>query len=64
MIAVLVFLFVLSMQSFLNIAVWVWLAEIFPLAIRGLAIGISVFCGWFVNGLHALFIPTLVDHSA
>jgi len=60
-IAVLVFLFVLSMQSFLNVAVWVWLAEIFPLAIRGLAIGISVFCGWFVNGIEALFIPTLVD---
>jgi len=60
-IAVLVFCFVLSMQSFLNIAVWVWLAEIFPLAIRGLAIGIAVFFGWFVNGLLALFIPSLVD---
>jgi sugar porter (SP) family MFS transporter len=60
-IAVLVFCFVLSMQSFLNIAVWVWLAEIFPLAIRGLAIGIAVFFGWFVNGLEALFIPQLVD---
>ena len=60
-IAVLVFLFVLSMQSFLNIAIWVWLAEIFPLAIRGLAIGIAVFFGWFVNGLEALFIPQLVD---
>lgn len=59
-IAVLVFLFVLSMQSFLNIAVWVWLAEIFPLNIRGLAIGISVFFGWFVNGLLALYIPSLV----
>ncbi|GAB06858.1 sugar porter (SP) family MFS transporter [Gordonia amarae] len=61
-IAVLVFLFVLSMQSFLNIAVWVWLAEIFPLNIRGLAIGISVFFGWFVNGLLALTIPTLVTN--
>ncbi|GAA3950063.1 sugar porter family MFS transporter [Gordonia caeni] len=59
-IAVLVFLFVLSMQSFLNIAVWVWLAEIFPLNIRGLAIGISVFFGWMVNGVLALYIPTLV----
>ncbi|MFT3660837.1 MAG: sugar porter family MFS transporter [Gordonia sp. (in: high G+C Gram-positive bacteria)] len=59
-IAVLVFLFVLSMQSFLNIAVWVWLAEIFPLNVRGLAIGTAVFFGWFVNGLLALYIPTLV----
>ena len=60
-IAVLVTLFVLSMQSFLNIAVWVWLAEIFPLSIRGLAIGIAVFFGWFVNGLLALYVPTLLD---
>ena len=59
-VAGLVTLFVLSMQSFLNIAVWVWLAEIFPLAVRGLAIGISVFFGWFINGLLALFVPTLL----
>ena len=57
---ILVTLFVLSMQSFLNIAVWVWLAEIFPLAIRGLGIGISVFFGWFVNGVLALYVPTLL----
>ncbi len=60
-VAVLVTLFVLSMQSFLNIAVWVWLAEIFPTSIRGLAIGISVFFGWFVNGLLALYVPTLLS---
>jgi hypothetical protein len=33
------------MQSFLNVAVWVWLAEIFPLHMRGLGIGIAVFFG-------------------
>ena len=60
-VAGLVILFVLAMQSFLNIAVWVWLAEIFPLAIRGLGIGISVFFGWFINGLLALFVPTLLS---
>jgi MFS transporter, SP family, major inositol transporter len=60
-ILVLITLFVLSMQSFLNVAVWVWLAEIFPLAIRGLAIGIAVFFGWFVNGLLALYVPTLLS---
>jgi major inositol transporter-like SP family MFS transporter len=60
-IAVMVALFVLSMQSFLNIAIWVWLAEIFPLEIRGLAIGIAVFFGWFVNGLLALYVPTLLN---
>ena len=52
--------FVLSMQSFLNIAIWVWLAEIFPLQIRGLAIGVAVFFGWFINGLLALYVPSLL----
>jgi MFS transporter, SP family, major inositol transporter len=60
-ILVLIVAFVLSMQSFLNIAVWVWLAEIFPLNVRGLAIGVAVFFGWFVNGLLALYVPTLLS---
>ena len=59
-ILVLITAFVLSMQSFLNIAIWVWLAEIFPLQIRGLAIGVAVFFGWFVNGLLALYVPSLL----
>jgi len=60
-ILVLITAFVLSMQSFLNVAVWVWLAEIFPLQIRGLAIGIAVFFGWFANGILALYVPTLLS---
>lgn len=59
-ILILVAAFVLSMQTFLNIAVWVWLAEIFPLHMRGLGIGISVFFGWATNGVLALFFPSLV----
>ncbi len=59
-ILVLITAFVLSMQTFLNIAVWVWLAEIFPLQIRGLAIGVAVFFGWFVNGVLALYVPSLL----
>ncbi len=58
---VLLVAFVFSMQTFLNIAVWVWLAEVFPLHMRGLGIGISVFFGWFTNGMLALFFPALVD---
>jgi MFS family permease len=57
----LVVAFVFSMQTFLNIAVWVWLAEIFPLHMRGLAIGIAVFFGWATNGVLALFFPSLVE---
>jgi major inositol transporter-like SP family MFS transporter len=59
-ILVLVVAFVLSMQTFLNVAVWVWLAEIFPLHMRGLGIGLSVFFGWTMNGFLALYFPTLV----
>jgi major inositol transporter-like SP family MFS transporter len=57
----LVVAFVFSMQTFLNIAVWVWLAEIFPLHMRGLGIGVAVFFGWTTNGFLALFFPSLVD---
>jgi MFS family permease len=57
---ILVVAFVFSMQSFLNIAVWVWLAEIFPLHMRGLAIGVAVFFGWATNGFLALYFPSLV----
>jgi major inositol transporter-like SP family MFS transporter len=58
---VLIVAFVFSMQTFLNVAVWVWLAEIFPLHMRGLGIGISVFFGWTVNGLLATFVPMLIE---
>ncbi|WP_237225138.1 sugar porter family MFS transporter [Rothia nasisuis] len=57
----LVVAFVASMQTFLNVAVWVWLAEIFPLHMRGIGIGVSVFFGWTVNGFLALFFPTLIE---
>ena len=58
-ILVLVVLFVGSMQTFLNVATWVILSEIFPLHMRGLGIGISVFCMWIANALLGLFFPTL-----
>src|ERR671916_2074974 len=57
----LVVAFVFSMQTFLNVAVWVWLAEIFPLHMRGLGIGIAVFFGWSTNAVLALFFPALVE---
>lgn len=52
--------FVASMQTFLNVAVWVYLAEIFPLHMRGVGIGVAVFCGWFTNAVLALLFPSLV----
>ncbi|MBC3193069.1 sugar porter family MFS transporter [Pseudonocardia sp. C8] len=56
----LVVAFVFAMQTFLNVAVWVWLAEVFPLHMRGLGIGVAVFFGWTTNAVLALFFPSLV----
>lgn len=58
-ILVLVVMFVGSMQTFLNVATWVILSEIFPLHMRGLGIGIAVFCMWIANACLGLFFPTL-----
>ena len=60
-ILVLVVLFVGSMQTFLNVATWVILSEIFPLHMRGLGIGIAVFFMWIANACLGLFFPTLED---
>ena len=52
--------FVASMQTFLNVAVWVWLAEVFPLPMRGVGIGVSQLFGWGMNGTIALVFPSMV----
>lgn len=51
--------FVGSMNTFLNVATWVTLSEIFPLHIRGFAIGISVFCLWIANAFFGLYLPSI-----
>nr|WP_309248100.1 sugar porter family MFS transporter [Rothia santali] len=53
--------FVGSVQLFLNVATWVLLSEIFPLHMRALGMGISVFCMWTANALLSLTFPTLVE---
>jgi major inositol transporter-like SP family MFS transporter len=60
-ILVLVVAFVLSMQTFLNIAMWVWMAEVFPLFMRGFGMGVSIFFLWVTNGFLSLFFPTLIS---
>ncbi|KAB1642321.1 sugar porter family MFS transporter [Gulosibacter chungangensis] len=59
-ILVLVVLFVACMQATLGLTVWVMLAEIFPLKIRGFAIGLSVLCMWLTNAALSLSFPSLV----
>ncbi|WP_166983142.1 sugar porter family MFS transporter [Paramicrobacterium fandaimingii] len=60
-ILLLVVIFVGSMQTFLNVAVWVYLSEIFPLHMRGIGIGISVLALWITNGFLSLYFPSLVE---
>jgi major inositol transporter-like SP family MFS transporter len=57
---VLIVAFVGSMQTFLNVATWVTLSEIFPLKMRGFGIGVSVFCLWIANAFLGLYFPTLI----
>lgn len=57
----LVVAFVGSMQTFLNVAVWVYLAEVFPLHMRGLGTGVSIFALWITNGFLSLYFPSLVE---
>lgn len=60
-ILILVVIFVGSMQTFLNVAVWVYLSEIFPLHMRGFGMGVSVFMLWITNGFLSLYFLSLVD---
>lgn len=60
-ILLLVVLFVGSMQTFLNVAVWVYLSEIFPLHMRGFGMGVAVFMLWVTNGFLSLYFLSLVD---
>ncbi|HET7271562.1 MAG TPA: MFS transporter [Rubrobacter sp.] len=60
MILLFVILFVFIMQGTAGPLVWLMLSEIFPLEMRGFAIGISVFLLWITNFFVGLFFPPLV----
>ena len=47
-------------QTFIGILVWLLLSEIFPMTIRGFAMGIAVFVLWTVNALISFVFPPLV----
>ncbi|KPC90950.1 IolT [Streptomyces sp. NRRL F-6602] len=49
------------MQATLNTGVWLLLAEMFPLKVRGLAMGAAVFVMWLCNFAVALLFPVLLD---
>ncbi|WP_411145515.1 sugar porter family MFS transporter [Streptomyces sp. x-80] len=54
-------LYMAFMQATLNTGVWLLLAEMFPLKVRGLAMGAAVFVMWLVNFSVALVFPLLLD---
>jgi sugar porter (SP) family MFS transporter len=52
-------LFVGVMQGTMGFLTWVVLAELFPLKIRGLSMGISVFFMWVMNAIVSYLFPVL-----
>ncbi|WP_426225790.1 sugar porter family MFS transporter [Pseudarthrobacter sp. DSP2-3-2b1] len=50
-------LFVAFVQCFIGTCVWLLLSEIFPMAIRGFAMGIAVFVLWTVNAAISFAFP-------
>ena len=60
MILLFIIMFVVIMQGTAGPLVWLMLAEIFPLEMRGFAIGISVLILWITNFFVGLFFPSLV----
>jgi sugar porter (SP) family MFS transporter len=53
-------LFVGFNQSSVGLVCWVILAELFPLRVRGFAIGLSVFWNWTANAIISGFFPSVV----
>ncbi len=60
LILVFVVCFVFSMQGTLGPLAWLMLAEIFPLKIRSLAMGVCVFVLWMTNAGVAFGFPPVV----
>ncbi|MCM3440337.1 sugar porter family MFS transporter [Metabacillus halosaccharovorans] len=53
-------LFLAFQQGAISPVTWLMLSEIFPTRLRGLGMGVSVFCLWIVNFLIGLLFPVLL----
>jgi MFS transporter, SP family, major inositol transporter len=51
--------FVAFVQMFIGTCIWLLLSEIFPMSIRGFAMGIAVFILWFTNAAISFLFPVL-----
>jgi major inositol transporter-like SP family MFS transporter len=54
-------LFMFCMQCFLGLVVWVVLSEIFPMTIRGFAMGVAIFALWTANTIISFVFPILAE---
>jgi major inositol transporter-like SP family MFS transporter len=54
-------LLVAFVQTFIGTLVWLLLSEIFPMTIRGFAMGIAVFVLWTVNAIISFLFPIVVS---
>jgi MFS transporter, SP family, major inositol transporter len=52
--------FLAAMQACIGCVTWLTMSEIFPMHVRGVAMGICVFVLWMVNFLVGFFFPQLV----
>jgi major inositol transporter-like SP family MFS transporter len=52
--------FLASMQSCIGTVTWLTMSEIFPMHVRGIAMGICVFVLWMINFLIGFFFPQMV----
>ncbi|WP_426998369.1 sugar porter family MFS transporter [Pseudarthrobacter sp. N5] len=53
--------FLAPMQACIGTVTWLTMSEIFPLHVRGVAMGICVFVLWMINFLIGFFFPQLVS---
>ncbi|MGM9472614.1 sugar porter family MFS transporter [Pseudarthrobacter sp. YS3] len=53
--------FLASMQSCIGTVTWLTMSEIFPLHVRGIAMGICVFVLWMINFLIGFFFPQMIS---
>ncbi|MFB9760776.1 MFS transporter, partial [Ectobacillus funiculus] len=53
--------FLAFQQGAISPVTWLMLSEIFPLRLRGLGMGVTVFCLWIVNFLIGLVFPVLLE---
>ncbi len=54
--------FLAFQQGAIGPVTWLMLSEIFPLKLRGIGMGVSVFCLWITNFIISLTFPTLLSN--